>query len=134
MKEEEAVFGPLLKENFERKELEDMNETVLKQHTLFREKVRSEKSLVKAVKRKRSGDVFDELDFTLDDLRFRKSYCQEVNDHLVIINIYTWFPPKGMFCSIIDSIIPVMCSTSWTSPWTTSGSGSPIVRRSTITW
>jgi hypothetical protein len=84
MKEEEAVFGPLLKENFERKELEDMNETVLKQHTLFREKVRSEKSLVKAVKRKRSGDVFDELDFTLDDLRFRKSYCQEVNDHLVI--------------------------------------------------
>lgn len=36
MKEEEAVFGPLLKENFERKELEDMNETVLKQHTLFR--------------------------------------------------------------------------------------------------
>jgi iron-sulfur cluster repair protein YtfE (RIC family) len=40
MKEEEAVFGPLLKENFERKELEDMNETVLKQHTLFREKVR----------------------------------------------------------------------------------------------
>jgi hypothetical protein len=87
MKEEEAVFGPLLKENFERKELEDMNETVLKQHTLFREKVRSEKSLVKAVKRKRSGDVFDELDFTLDDLRFRKSYCQEVNDHLVIIII-----------------------------------------------
>ena len=42
MKEEEAVFGPLLKENFERKELEDMNETVLKQHTLFREKVRQE--------------------------------------------------------------------------------------------
>ena len=83
MKQEEAVFGPLLKENFERKELEDMNETVLKQHSFFREKVRSEKTLVKAVKRKRSGEVFDDLDFALDDLRFKKSYCQEVNDHMV---------------------------------------------------
>jgi hypothetical protein len=27
--------------------------------------------------------VFDDLDFTLDDLRFKKSYCQEVDDHLV---------------------------------------------------
>ena len=45
---------------------------------------RVEKSLVKAVKRKRSQDVFqDDLDLTFDDLRFRKSYCQEVNDHLV---------------------------------------------------
>jgi hypothetical protein len=38
MKQEEAVFGPLLKENFERKELEDMNETVLRQHTFFRDR------------------------------------------------------------------------------------------------
>ena len=112
MKEEEAVFGPLLKENFERKELEDMNETVLKQHTLFREKVRSEKSLVKAVKRKRSGDVFDELDFTLDDLRFRKSYCQEVNDHLVIVIILStdaylvsvkWLGIKEVFLKLSTS-------------------------------
>lgn len=83
MKEEEAIFGPLLKENFEQKELEDMNETILQQHMFFREKIRSEKTLVKAVKRKRSGEVFDDLDFTLDDLRFKKSYCQEVDDHLV---------------------------------------------------
>ena len=83
MKEEEAIFGPLSKENFEQKELEDMNETILQQHMFFREKIRSEKTLVKAVKRKRSGEVFDDLDFTLDDLRFKKSYCQEVDDHLV---------------------------------------------------
>ena len=72
-----------MKENFEQKELEDMNETILQQHMFFREKIRSEKTLVKAVKRKRSGEVFDDLDFTLDDLRFKKSYCQEVDDHLV---------------------------------------------------
>ena len=92
MKQEEAIFGPLLKENFERKELEDMNEAVLKQHLFFREKVRSEKTLGKAVKRKRSGEVFDDLDFSLDDLRFKKSYCQEVNDHLVrFLSQSMWF-------------------------------------------
>ncbi len=55
-----------------------MNEKVLEQHNLFREKVRSEKSLHKAVKRKQSEDVFqgDDLGFDLDDLRFKKSYCQ----------------------------------------------------------
>ena len=39
MEEEEAVFQPLLQENFEAKELADMNEMVLRQHSLFREKV-----------------------------------------------------------------------------------------------
>ena len=97
MKQEEAVFGPLLKENFERKELEDMNETVLKQHSFFREKVRSEKTLVKAVKRKRSGEVFDDLDFALDDLRFKKSYCQEVNDHMVSSSFNHSFGTRKQF-------------------------------------
>ncbi len=76
------VFQPLLDENFEAKELADMNEMVLKQHTLFREKVKSEKSL-QAMKRKRPDDIFDKtVDVDISDLRFRKSYCQEVNDHL----------------------------------------------------
>lgn len=74
------VFQPLLNENFEAKELADMNEVVLKQHTLFREKVQSEKCL-KAIKRKRHDDVFDEFEFSIDDLRFRKSYCQEVEEY-----------------------------------------------------
>lgn len=81
MDEEEAVFQPLLVENFEPKELADMNETVLKQHSIFREKVKTEKSL-KALKRRRQDEVFDEFDFSLEDLRFRKTYCQEVSDHV----------------------------------------------------
>jgi hypothetical protein len=80
MEEEEAVFQPLLVENFEPKELADMKEIVQKQHSLFREKVKSEKSL-KALKRKSTVQPQD-LDFGLEDLQFRKSYCQEVNDHL----------------------------------------------------
>ena len=61
-----------------------MKEVVERQHSMFREKVKSEKSL-KALKRKRptgekSGN--NELELSMDDLRFRKSYCQEVNDFL----------------------------------------------------
>lgn len=74
------MFQPLLVENFEPKELADMKEIVQKQHSLFREKVKSEKSL-KALKRKSTVQPQD-LDFGLEDLQFRKSYCQEVNDHL----------------------------------------------------
>lgn len=82
MEEEESVFQPLLNENFDSKELKDMKEIVQKQHSLFREKVKSEKSL-KALKRKRPEDSGKpELDLTLDDLRFKKSYCQEVSDFL----------------------------------------------------
>ncbi len=33
------VFTPLLNENFETRELENMNEVVIRQHSLFREKV-----------------------------------------------------------------------------------------------
>lgn len=80
MAEEEAIFQPLLDENFDSKELKDMKETVEKQHTFFREKVKTEKSL-KALKRKRPGnDKSGELGFTLEDLRFKKTYCQEVNE------------------------------------------------------
>ena len=83
MEEEEAIFQPLLVENFDSKELKDMKEIVQKQHSLFRERVKSEKSL-KALKRKRSQEVDKsaELDFNLEDLRFKKSYCQEVNERL----------------------------------------------------
>ena len=49
MEEEESIFQPLLVENFDSKELKDMKEIVQKQHSLFREKVKSEKSL-KALK------------------------------------------------------------------------------------
>ena len=55
MEEEEAIFQPLLVENFDSKELKDMKEIVQKQHSLFRERVKSEKSL-KALKRKRSQE------------------------------------------------------------------------------
>ena len=77
------MFQPLLAENFDDTELEAMNKTVIQQHALYREKVKSEKSL-KAVKRKLSDEVFEAgEDFGLDSsLRFRKSYCQEVSDHL----------------------------------------------------
>ena len=81
MEEEEAKFQPLLEENFNSKELKDMKEVVKRQHSLFRERVKSEKSL-KALKRKRSDDKSHELDFSLEDLRFKKSYCQEVSDFL----------------------------------------------------
>ena len=87
MDEEESIFQPLLVENFNSKELKDMKEVVQRQHSFFREKVKSEKSL-KALKRKRSdaGDKpsqqEQQLDFSLEDLRFRKSYCQEVSDFL----------------------------------------------------
>ena len=58
-----------------------MNKAVTEQHAIYREKVKSEKSL-KAVKRKLSDEVFDAGDdFGLDDaLRFKRSYCQEVNE------------------------------------------------------
>ena len=73
MEEEETVFQPLLNENFEAKELADMNEMVLKQHTLFREKVRNEKSLQKATKRKRREEVFDEeFEYSFEEMRFRQ--------------------------------------------------------------
>jgi len=87
MDEEESIFQPLLVENFNSKELKDMKEVVQRQHSFFREKVKSEKSL-KALKRKRSdaGDKpsqqEQQLDFSLEDLRFGKSYCQEVSDFL----------------------------------------------------
>ena len=83
MEEEEAIFQPLLVENFDSKELKDMKEIVQKQHSLFRERVKSEKSL-KALKRKRPQEVDKsaDLDFNLEDLRFKKSYCQEVNDFM----------------------------------------------------
>ena len=78
MEEEESIFQPLLVENFDSNELKDMKEIVQKQHSLFREKVKSEKSL-KALKRKRSDvDKSEELGIDMDDLRFKKSYCQEV--------------------------------------------------------
>ena len=81
MAEEEAVFPPLLSENFEPKELVDMNDMVLKQHTLFRAKVKREKSLSKATKRKREEDVYGaEFGASFEELRFRKTYCQEVSD------------------------------------------------------
>merc|ERR1712001_730130 len=84
MAEEESVFQPLLDQNFDTNELKQMKEVVERQHSMFREKVKSEKSL-KALKRKRptgekSGN--NELELSMDDLRFRKSYCQEVNDFL----------------------------------------------------
>ena len=77
---EESIFQPLLDENFDSNELKQMKEVVERQHSMFREKVKTEKSL-KALKRKRT-DKSNELDFSLEDLRFRKSYCQEVNDFL----------------------------------------------------
>jgi len=82
MEEEEATFQPLLEENFNSNELKDMKEKVQEQHFLFRERVKSEKSL-KALKRKRSDvDKSEELGFDMDGLRFKKSYCQEVKDFL----------------------------------------------------
>ena len=83
MEEEESVFQPLLVENFDSKELKDMKAKVEEQHSLFRERVKSEKSL-KALKRKHEKEQTDpELNnFSLEDLRFKKSYCQEVNDFL----------------------------------------------------
>ena len=91
MDEEEKIFTPLLTENFEAKELADMSEMVMKQHSLFRAKVKSEKSL-KAVKRKRSTDEDDyddvlgivksanEFEFSLEQIKFRKTYCEEVDE------------------------------------------------------
>ena len=81
--QEEAIFQPLLADNFDDTELEAMNKTVTEQHAIYKEKIKSEKSL-KAVKRKLSDEVFDaEDDFGLDSaLRFKKSYCQEVNERL----------------------------------------------------
>ena len=77
--QEEAIFRPLLAENFDDTELEAMNKTVTEQHAIYREKVKSEKSL-KAVKRKLSDEIFKQDDFGLDSLRFKKSYCQEVKE------------------------------------------------------
>ena len=57
-----------------------MNKSVTEAHAMYREKVKSEKSL-KAVKRKLSDDVFKQSDFGLEGaLRFKKSYCQEVTE------------------------------------------------------
>ena len=69
----------MLAENFDDTELEAMNKTVTEQHAIYREKVKSEKSL-KAVKRKLSDEIFKQDDFGLDSLRFKKSYCQEVKE------------------------------------------------------
>ena len=44
LKQEEAIFQPLLTANFDVTELTEMNDNVIKQHALFREKVKSEKS------------------------------------------------------------------------------------------
>ena len=97
MDEEESIFQPLLVENFNSKELKDMKEVVQRQHSFFREKVKSEKSL-KALKRKRSDaggkPQQEQLDFSLEDLRFRKSYCQEVSDFLKKNS-----PQEGASCS-----------------------------------
>lgn len=89
MDEEEKIFTPLLSENFETKELTAMSEMVMKQHLLFRAKVKSEKSL-KAVKRKRSTEDYDdvlgivksanEFEFSLEQIKFRKTYCEEVDE------------------------------------------------------
>ena len=81
MQEEESIFQPLLNENFDSNELKQMKQVVDCQHSIYREKVKSEKSL-KALKRKRPTDKSNELDFSIEDLRFKKSYCQEVNDFL----------------------------------------------------
>eukprot|EP00096_Caligus_rogercresseyi_P015300 TRINITY_DN7754_c0_g1_i1.p1 TRINITY_DN7754_c0_g1~~TRINITY_DN7754_c0_g1_i1.p1 ORF type:complete len:412 (+),score=161.23 TRINITY_DN7754_c0_g1_i1:614-1849(+) len=85
MTEEEQVFQPLLDKYFDEKELETLLSTVLEQHRLWKEKVSAEKSL-KLVKRKREH-TDDEDDYIaeiaaskLDTLRFRRSYCEEVND------------------------------------------------------
>jgi len=79
MEQEEATFQPLLAEHFDDTELEAMNKTVTEQHAIYKEKIKSEKSL-KAVKRKLSDEVFKQDDFGLDTLRFKKSYCQEVKE------------------------------------------------------
>ena len=89
MEEEEEIFQPLLNENFEARELHDMNETVKQQHDLFRKKVKEEKSLKMAVKRKIQEDEEEEeneefASFSLEDLRFRKSYCQEVKEQMEV--------------------------------------------------
>lgn len=89
MDEEEAIFQPLLNKYFELSELMSLRAQVLEQHKLWKEKVKTEKSL-KTLKRKCSEEVFDNLDVSLDDLRFRKSYCQEVND---FFGISTPAPP-----------------------------------------
>ena len=61
-----------------------MNKSVTEAHAVYREKVKSEKSL-KAVKRKLSDEVFKQSDFGLDNaLRFKKSYCQEVKQRAQI--------------------------------------------------
>jgi len=84
MEQEEAVFQPLLDQNFEPQELKQMNEKVLEQHNFYREKIK-EKNL-KAVKRKLSETEQDDphrLDADLDEmLRVKKSYCQEVSERL----------------------------------------------------
>jgi len=82
MEQEEAVFQPLLDQNFEPQELEQMNQKVIEQHNFYREKIKEKK--LKAVKRKidqepRPSNI---LDLTFDELRVKKSYCQEVSDHV----------------------------------------------------
>ena len=69
----------MLAEHFDDTELEAMNKTVTEQHAIYKEKIKTEKSL-KAVKRKLSDEVFKQDDFGLDTLRFKKSYCQEVKE------------------------------------------------------
>uniref|UniRef100_A0A0K2UHQ8 F-box domain-containing protein n=1 Tax=Lepeophtheirus salmonis TaxID=72036 RepID=A0A0K2UHQ8_LEPSM len=83
MSEEEKVFQPLLNKYFDQKELENLLNTVLEQHRLWKEKVSAEKSL-KLVKRKRKFDedeyIAEIASAKMDHLRFRRSYCEEVND------------------------------------------------------
>ena len=69
----------MLAEHFDDTELEAMNKTVTEQHAIYKEKIKTEKSL-KAVKRKLSDEIFKQDDFGLDSLRFKKSYCQEVKE------------------------------------------------------
>ncbi len=80
MEEEESVFQPLLVENFDSKELKDMKEIVQKQHSLFREKVKTEKSLKALPLKRKRVEEKEDLGLDFDDLRFKKSYCQEVNE------------------------------------------------------
>ena len=55
-----GLFQPLLNENFEPRELQDMNEMVLRQHNLFRAKVKSEKSLKQVrITIRKDGSLFD---------------------------------------------------------------------------
>ena len=82
MEEEEAIFQPLLDQNFEPQELKQMNEKVIEQHKFYREKIKEKK--LKAVKRKLDDEPgpSNRLDLTFEALGVKKSYCQEVSEQL----------------------------------------------------